>query len=81
MVDVSHVTLSKNLTPLSLVPDWLNRPTFVYSFEEGEYVYFLFYETAIEVKTEQVYSRVARICKNDIGSGQEYFSNYFLSYR
>ena len=75
------MTLSKNLTPLSLVPDWLNRPTFVYSFEEGEYVYFLFYETAIEVKTEQVYSRVARICKNDIGSGQEYFSNYFLSYR
>ncbi|KAL5255672.1 hypothetical protein ACHWQZ_G011040 [Mnemiopsis leidyi] len=60
--------------------DWLNRPTFVYSFEEGEYVYFLFYETAIEVKTEQVYSRVARICKNDIGSGQEYFSNYFLSF-
>lgn len=39
------------------------------------------YETAIEVSTEQVYSRVARICKNDIGSGQEYFSNYFLSYR
>ena len=53
----------------------------MYSFEEGEYVYFLFYETAIEVRTEQVYSRVARICKNDIGSGQEYFSNYFLSYR
>lgn len=44
-------------------------------------MYFLFYETAIEVKTEQVYSRVARICKNDIGSGQEYFSNYFLSFR
>jgi len=60
--------------------DWLNSPTFIYSFEEADYVYFIFYETAIEVKSEKVYSRIARICKNDVGSSQGLFNKYFLSY-
>lgn len=30
----------------------LDDPAFVYSFEEGDYVYFVFRETAVEVNTE-----------------------------
>lgn len=60
--------------------DMLDDPAFVYSFEEGDYVYFVFRETAVEVNTERVYSRIARICKNDVGSSSALFNGYFNSF-
>jgi len=51
--------------------NWLNEPVFVASVEIGEYVYFFMRETAIEAMNcgERVYSRVARLCKHEQGSG------------
>ncbi|XP_037901105.1 semaphorin-5A isoform X2 [Glossina fuscipes] len=49
--------------------NWLNNPQFVGSFEAGEFVYFLFRETAVEYMNcgKVIYSRIARVCKNDAG--------------
>ncbi|VDL65621.1 unnamed protein product [Nippostrongylus brasiliensis] len=48
---------------------WLYEPQFVGSFDVGEHVYFFFREIAIESNGAErsVYSRVARVCKKDIG--------------
>ncbi|XP_043476024.1 semaphorin-5A [Leptopilina heterotoma] len=48
---------------------WLNDPQFVGSFETEEYVFFLFRETAVEYINcgKRIYSRIARVCKNDPG--------------
>lgn len=48
---------------------WLNEPQFVGSFETSKYAYFLFKETAVEYINcgKVVYSRIARVCKNDQG--------------
>ncbi|CAD5209253.1 unnamed protein product [Bursaphelenchus xylophilus] len=48
---------------------WLNDPQFVGSFSVNQYVYFFFREVAVETENcgRTVYSRVARVCKNDIG--------------
>ena len=48
---------------------WLSRPDFVMSFETERFVYFLFRESAVEVTNcgKAVYSRIARVCKNDNG--------------
>ncbi|XP_030832357.1 semaphorin-2A isoform X2 [Strongylocentrotus purpuratus] len=48
----------------------LKAPTnFVGSIERGEFIYFFYRETAIEYETigQIIYSRVARVCKNDPG--------------
>jgi chondroitin sulfate proteoglycan 4 len=48
---------------------WLNEPQFVGSFEHGEFIYFIFREIAVEFMNcgKVVYSRIARVCKNDPG--------------
>jgi hypothetical protein len=48
---------------------WLNDPKFVGSFDVDDYVYFFFREHALEHAGcgKLVYSRVARVCKNDEG--------------
>ncbi|VDN40274.1 unnamed protein product, partial [Gongylonema pulchrum] len=48
---------------------WLFEPNFVASFSIGKFVYFFFREIAIEHEScgRVVCSRVARICKKDIG--------------
>ncbi|XP_035244787.1 semaphorin-3D isoform X1 [Anguilla anguilla] len=55
---------------------WLNEPEFVSSFSipdthspDDDKVYFFFKETAVESSQwdRRIYSRVARVCKNDIG--------------
>ncbi|XP_046996594.1 semaphorin-5A [Schistocerca americana] len=48
---------------------WLNDPQFVGSFEKDNFVYFLFRESAVEYINcgKIVYSRIARVCKNDSG--------------
>ncbi|KAL8194270.1 UNVERIFIED_CONTAM: Semaphorin-5A, partial [Gekko kuhli] len=47
---------------------WLNEPNFVSSYDIGNFFYFFFRENAMEYDCGQiVYSRAARLCKNDIG--------------
>ncbi|KAI1730726.1 sema domain-containing protein [Ditylenchus destructor] len=53
---------------------WLNEPQFVGSFAINQYVYFFFRELAVEADgwnggsgKGAVYSRVARVCKSDLG--------------
>lgn len=48
---------------------WLNEPQFVGSFEHDKFIYFLFKEAAVEYMNcgKIVYSRIARMCKNDAG--------------
>ncbi|KAK0429262.1 hypothetical protein QR680_011282 [Steinernema hermaphroditum] len=60
---------------------WLNEPQFVGSYEVGQYVYFFFRELAVEFENcgRTVYSRVARICKNDLG-GKNVLRQVFTSY-
>jgi len=50
--------------------EWLNSPQFVGSFENADFVYFVFREVAVEVGSQgkAVYSRIARVCKNDNGN-------------
>ncbi|KAG7309284.1 hypothetical protein JYU34_005224 [Plutella xylostella] len=50
-------------------PNWLNEPQFVGSFEDDHFVYFVFREVAVEYMNcgKTVYSRIARVCKNDAG--------------
>ncbi|XP_045538150.1 semaphorin-5B [Papilio machaon] len=49
--------------------NWLNEPHFVGSFEDDYYVYFVFREVAVEHLNcgKTIYSRIARVCKNDSG--------------
>ncbi|CAL4059907.1 unnamed protein product [Meganyctiphanes norvegica] len=48
---------------------WLSEPTFVSSFESGGFVYFVFRENAVESMNcrKQIYSRIGRVCKSDMG--------------
>lgn len=64
--DVS-VSDSKILRTKQYNSEWLNSPQFVGSFENGDFIYFVFREVAVEVGNA-VYSRIARVCKNDNGN-------------
>lgn len=47
---------------------WLNEPNFVAAYDIGLFTYFFFRENAVEHDCgKTVYSRVARVCKNDFG--------------
>ncbi|XP_033957429.1 semaphorin-5B-like [Pseudochaenichthys georgianus] len=47
---------------------WLNEPHFVSVYEIGRFTYFFLRETAVENDCGKVvFSRVARVCKNDMG--------------
>uniref|UniRef100_A0AAR5PWR0 Sema domain-containing protein n=1 Tax=Dendroctonus ponderosae TaxID=77166 RepID=A0AAR5PWR0_DENPD len=71
----SDSLISKNINGVPLLRTkqynsfWLNDPEFVGSFETTQFVYFLFRETAVEYLNcgKIVYSRIARVCKNDQG--------------
>lgn len=45
----------------------LNQPSFVSTVERNGYVFFFFREIALENCGKAIYSRVARVCKNDQG--------------
>ncbi|KAH9498239.1 hypothetical protein Btru_008059 [Bulinus truncatus] len=49
---------------------WFNFPTFVASFEWGDFVYFVFREKS-EFGDLKTISSLARVCKNDVGTGDE----------
>ncbi|KAM3838409.1 semaphorin-5B-like [Diretmus argenteus] len=47
---------------------WLNEPHFVSVYEVGPFAYFFLRENAVEHDCgKMVFSRVARVCKNDVG--------------
>ncbi|XP_062853202.1 semaphorin-5B [Trichomycterus rosablanca] len=47
---------------------WLNEPHFVSAYEVGRFTYFFLREVAVEEDCgKAVFSRVARVCQNDVG--------------
>ncbi|EDW31848.1 GL10746 [Drosophila persimilis] len=60
---------------------WLDKPNFVGSFDIGDYVYFFFRETAVEYINcgKAVYSRIARVCKKDVG-GKNLLAHNWATY-
>ncbi|XP_054707087.1 semaphorin-5A-like [Uloborus diversus] len=62
-------------------PKWLSDANFVSSFDIGNFTYFFFREAAVEYMNcgKVVYSRVARICKNDQG-GQFLLKDKFTTF-
>ncbi|XP_067878866.1 sema domain, transmembrane domain (TM), and cytoplasmic domain, (semaphorin) 6C isoform X2 [Heterodontus francisci] len=61
---------------------WLKEPHFVHAIEHGHYVYIFFREIAIEYTTlgRVVFSRVARVCKNDKGGSPRVLEKYWTSF-
>ena len=60
---------------------WLDQPDFVAQFETADFMYFIFRETAAEVINcgKAVYSRIARVCKNDQG-GSSILKNQWTTF-
>ncbi|XP_035274414.1 sema domain, transmembrane domain (TM), and cytoplasmic domain, (semaphorin) 6D, like isoform X2 [Anguilla anguilla] len=61
---------------------WLKEPHFLHAVDYGNYVYFFFREIAAEHNNlgKAVYSRVARICKNDVGGSQRVLEKHWTSF-
>uniref|UniRef100_A0A3B3R484 Semaphorin 6C n=1 Tax=Paramormyrops kingsleyae TaxID=1676925 RepID=A0A3B3R484_9TELE len=61
---------------------WLREPHFLHAIEYGNYVYFFLSEIAIEYTTlgKVVFSRVARVCKNDNGGSPRVLERYWTSF-
>lgn len=57
----------------------LNQPSFISTVERNGYVFFFFREIALENCGKTIYSRVARVCKNDRG-GLPPFHERWTSY-
>lgn len=66
---ICRTLASPNLRTHQYDSRWLNDPQFVGSFETEDHVYFLFRESAVEYINcgKKIYSRIARVCKNDRG--------------
>ena len=60
----------------------LNSPDFVGSFSEGDYVYFFFRENAVEYINcgKAIFSRVARVCKDDKGGPGKSSKGHWTSF-
>lgn len=61
---------------------WIKEPHFLHAIDYGNYVYFFFREIAVEHNNlgKAVYSRVARICKNDVGGSQRVLEKHWTSF-
>ncbi|XP_063432673.1 semaphorin-2A-like [Mytilus trossulus] len=61
---------------------WMKDPQFVGSFDVQDKVFFFFRETAVDVPPNEynVYSRVAKVCKKDMG-GNSLLRNKWTSYQ
>ncbi|XP_046720084.1 sema domain, transmembrane domain (TM), and cytoplasmic domain, (semaphorin) 6D, like [Silurus meridionalis] len=61
---------------------WLKEPHFLHAVDYGKYVYFFFREIAAEHNNlgRVVYSRVARVCKSDIGGSQRVLEKHWTSF-
>lgn len=61
---------------------WLREPHFQHAIDYGNYVYFFLSEIAVEYTTlgKVVFSRVARVCKNDNGGSPRVLERYWTSF-
>ncbi|KAJ8383400.1 hypothetical protein AAFF_G00221000 [Aldrovandia affinis] len=61
---------------------WLREPHFLHAIEYGNYVYFFLSEIAVEYTAlgKVVFSRVARVCKNDNGGSPRVLERYWTSF-
>ncbi|XP_051922427.1 sema domain, transmembrane domain (TM), and cytoplasmic domain, (semaphorin) 6E isoform X1 [Hippocampus zosterae] len=61
---------------------WLREPHFLHAIEYGNFVYFFFSEIAVEYTSlgKVVFSRVARVCKNDNGGSPRVLERYWTSF-
>ncbi|XP_078283586.1 semaphorin-6D isoform X3 [Rhinoraja longicauda] len=61
---------------------WIKEPHFLHAVEYGNFIYFFFREIAVEHNNlgKAVYSRVARICKNDVGGSQRVLEKHWTSF-
>ncbi|XP_061408635.1 semaphorin-6A-like isoform X1 [Lethenteron reissneri] len=61
---------------------WLKEPQFVNAVEYGNYIYYFFREMAVEYSSmgKVVFSRVARVCKNDVGGSQRVLERHWTSF-
>lgn len=61
---------------------WLKEPHFLHAIEYSNYIYFFFREIAVEHNNlgKAVHSRVARICKNDLGGSQRVLEKHWTSF-
>ncbi|KFV61699.1 Semaphorin-6B, partial [Dryobates pubescens] len=61
---------------------WFKEPYFVHAVEWGSHVYFFFREIAMEFNylEKVVVSRVARVCKNDMGGSQRVLEKQWTSF-
>uniref|UniRef100_H3CIJ1 Sema domain, transmembrane domain (TM), and cytoplasmic domain, (semaphorin) 6Ca n=1 Tax=Tetraodon nigroviridis TaxID=99883 RepID=H3CIJ1_TETNG len=61
---------------------WLREPHFLHAIDYGNYVYFFLREMAVEYTTlgKVVFSRVARVCKNDNGGSPRVLERYWTSF-
>lgn len=79
--DTLFKLLTKKCSSLYFRCTTFTEPNFVGSFDIGDYVYFFFRETAVEYINcgKAVYSRIARVCKKDIG-GKNILSQNWATY-
>ncbi|XP_063173203.1 semaphorin-6C isoform X2 [Candoia aspera] len=61
---------------------WLREPHFIHALEYKEYVYFFFREISMEYTTlgRVIFSRVGRVCKNDMGGSPRVLEKYWTSF-
>ncbi|XP_028296742.1 semaphorin-6D-like [Gouania willdenowi] len=61
---------------------WLREPHFLHAIDYGNYVYFFLREIAVEYTAvgKVVFSRVARVCKNDNGGSPRVLERYWTSF-
>ncbi|EMP27983.1 Semaphorin-6D [Chelonia mydas] len=61
---------------------WLREPHFLHALEYGNYVYFFFREISMEYTTlgRVIFSRVGRVCKNDMGGSPRVLEKYWTSF-
>ncbi|XP_075048133.1 semaphorin-6C isoform X2 [Mixophyes fleayi] len=61
---------------------WLREPHFIHAVEYGSYAYFFFREISMEYTTlgKVTFSRVARVCKNDMGGSPRVLEKYWTSF-
>ncbi|KAJ6652718.1 hypothetical protein lerEdw1_011160 [Lerista edwardsae] len=61
---------------------WLREPHFLHALEYGDHVYFFFREISMEYTTlgRVVFSRVGRVCKNDMGGSPRVLEKYWTSF-
>uniref|UniRef100_A0A5F9D086 Semaphorin 6C n=1 Tax=Oryctolagus cuniculus TaxID=9986 RepID=A0A5F9D086_RABIT len=61
---------------------WLREPHFVHALEHGEHVYFFFREVSVEDSRlgRVQFSRVARVCKRDMGGSPRALDRHWTSF-